>query len=378
MQLLDSEQLEYAFQLYGINRDAQARAFYTSVWETIQKAEKSRDDSSLAECVSELRGLCRDYFTLMNNWRQQEEERHEAQPCCAKARDNAKEARNLLPSYEKQFYRYALCYLELNRALIHKRAHISALSKNSSIDAAHVMEVNSSTGVLLFRAHAERTEILDKRLRMDRVRAVLTHFDPLMERLGDLLPRHFGHDAGDHVITRFKGALRKERFQDACDMVRPWPEKIQSLALEIIDMATTHANDLRAQDGLMLHSGELSLIGAFLKGDEAKANAILEKYNIPYMVFQYRNLIRLGYQLGRIGSLESLIIQHAKLLSLAARPHNDPDNAQSQEQAVLAPVRGLMQDRFRTLGAIFDEMETTLSILEKLIAATRDYMARSG
>ena len=125
----------------------------------------------------------------------------------------------------------------------------------------------------------------------------------------------------------------------------------------------------------MLHTGELSLITSFLKSDEARVNAFLDKFNVPYMVFQYKNLIHQGYLLGRIGSIEGLIIQHAKLLSLASRPHNDPAYAHIQEQTILVPARDQMQGRFKMLGAIFNEMETTISVLEKIVAISREYQA---
>ena len=146
------------------------------------------------------------------------------------------------------------------------------------------------------------------------------------------------------------------------------------LARIVVAAIRYNAPQLKVHEGIVLHSGELSLPSSILKGDENKVHDFLEKHNVPYMVFQYRGLLHLGYLLGRVGSLEGLIIQHAKLTSLSARPQADQDYAKTQQQAVLLPVRALIERGFPTLGAIFNDMETTLAVLEKLISQTRDYM----
>ena len=375
MQLLDSEQLEYAFQLYGINRDAQARQFYTRLWKLIQTAEKIRDLAELSKCEQKLRHLCLSYFSDMAEWRALESEQFETLPCCPSSRNNARESSLILPAFEKQFFRYALCYMELNRALIQIRAKLSNIAKDYNIDTMDILQVNHATGALLERAHKERLKIMEDRLRLNRVKSVLHQLDPLMEGTGEALPRYFGSNKGDHQLTLFKGALRKQKFAEARKIIKAWQyDKLSLLAYRAVDLCQKNAGELKAQDGLMLHSGELSLIHAFLKNDEDRANQFLEKFNLPYMVFQYKNLIHLGYLLGRVGTLEGLIVHHAKLVSLAARLHNDPDQAQIQEQSVLVPARAQMQGRFRTLGAIFNDMETTIAILEKLFSKTHEYM----
>lgn len=373
MQLLDSEQLEYAFAVHGISRETQARRFYADLWGLIQGAEKIRDPLSLSKTETAMRRLCRDYFLLMHVWEEEEADRHDDIAPCAASQANSREARTLLSAFEKNFVRYALCYLELNRALIQSRNTLSHFARDYPMDdMAKKMDVNHATGLLLQRAHRERAAITEKRLRLDRVRELLRHFDPLMELLGADLPRLMG-PAGDHELILFKGALRQGKFDDARTIAACWTHDwLKHTGNAVITMAEKNAGELKAQDGLMLHSGELTLITMFLRNDEAKINRFMDKYNVPYMLFKYQNLLHQGYMLGRIGSIEALIIQHAKLLSLAARPQSDPDAAKSQEDAVLVPARAL-QGRFKTLPAIFDEMETTLAILEKLFSQTREY-----
>ena len=378
MQLLDSEQLEYAFAVHGISREAEARRFYADLWGMIQRAEKIRSPLELSKIEADVRRHCTSYFSLMHLWQEEEADLHDGENECVLSKDNTREARVLLPSFEKHFVRYALCYLELNRALIQVRASIANIARDYDLsDMSKHLKINHATGALLQRAHRERKTIMEKRLRLERAHTLLQHFDPLMELLGEGLPRLMGHDKGDHELTLFKGALRKSHFDGARALISHWPHDwLKETATTVITLAERHAPDLKAQDGLMLHSGELALIGMFLKSDEARINQFMAKYNIPYMVFRYQSLIHQGYLLGRIGSIEGLIIQHAKLLSLAARPQADTDAAKVQEQAVLVPARAL-QGRFKTLTAIFDEMETTLSILEKLITQTREYMAHT-
>ncbi len=378
MQLLDSEQLEYAFSVHGISRETQARRFYTDLWAVIQRGEKAQNPLELSKAQTEIRHLCAAYFNLMHQWQCDEADSIDDIDECTASRDNVREARVVLPSFEKQFIRYALCYLELNRALIQVRASLADISRDYNFnDMAKHLKINHATGALLQRAHRERKTIMEKRLRLDRVRTLLQHFDPLMELLGADLPRLLGQERGDHELTLFKGALRQKNFQKARGIASNWPHDwLKNTGTTVATMAERHVEELQAQDGIMLHSGELTLITMFLKADESRINQFMTKYNIPYMVFKYRNLIHQGYLLGRIGSIEALIIQHAKLLSVAVRPQSDTDIAKAQEQAVLVPARAL-QGRFKGLGAIFDEMETTLAILEKLFVQTRDYMAHT-
>jgi len=378
VQLLDSEQLEYAFQLHGITLEAQARQFYANVWGTIQRAEKARDQKTISEFESELRSHHQSYFATVHEWRLEEEERNEGKSCCALSRENAREAHANIPLFEKQFLRYAMCYLELNRALIRTRVQISTLAQDCNLDdPSMIMSINHGTGALLSRAHKERHAIMEKRLRIERARSILQVSDPIMEELGADLPHAMGLE-GDHQLTLFKGALRKSDFAKAEKIASTWKSsRLAATGRILTAIIRRNAGELTAQDGLMLHSGELSLITAFLRGDEAKINDFMNKHNVPYMVFQYKNLIHLGYTLGKIGSIEGLIIQHAKLVMLAARPHADADYAKTQEQTVLMPARALLQSKFTTLGAIFDEMETILIVLEKLFAQTKDYMAHT-
>jgi hypothetical protein len=377
LQLLDSEQLEYAFAAHGISRETQARRFYADLWILIQTAEKIHDPLSLSKIETNLRRLCRDYYGLMHIWQEEEADRHDDTEPCAASQENSREARALLSAFEKNFVRYALCYLELNRVLIQSRKTLSHFARGYSVNnITKKLDVTHETGPLLQRAHCERKVIMEKRLRLDRVRELLRDFDPLMESLGGDLPRLMGH-AGDHELILFKGALRKRKFDDARAIISRWAHAgLRQTGAALTAMAEKNADELQAQDGLMLHTGELPLITMFLQADEAKVNHFLDKYNVPYMIFKYQALLHQGYMLGRIGSIEALIIQHAKLLSLAARPQTDPAAAKAQEDAVLVPARAL-QDRFKTLPAIFDEMETSIAILEKLFSQTREYMAHT-
>jgi hypothetical protein len=376
VQLLDSEQLECAFQLHGITLETQARQFYTNIWATIQSAEKAHDQASLTRHGRTLRVLCRSYFSLMREWQSEEAERHEHEVCGTSSHGNSLEARDAVPLFEKQFFRYTLCYLELNRALIQVRGQISSFAGDYNLDdQTLLLKVNHGTGALLARAHKERRDILEKRLRIERARTLLRASDPLMEELGADLPRLLGAE-GDRQLTLFKGALRQSDFGRAESIARSWKnDHLQASGAVIASIVCRNAKDLKAQDGLLLHSGELSLISVFLKGDERRIDDFMNKHNIPYMIFLYRNLIHQGYLLGHIGSLEGLIVQHAKLVSLAARPQKDNDHARIQERAVLMPVRDLLQGKFTTLGTIFDGMETTLKVLAGLFMQTREYLA---
>lgn len=378
MQLLDSEQLEFAFQLHGITLEAQARRFYTDLWQVIQDAERASDIGDLQDKSQEIRKLCRSYFALVADWRDEQQDLHTEQD--TSSHDLMIEASLQIPPFEKQFIRYALCYMELNRALIRGRARISFLSKEQNIDEAAIkdLDVNTGTGVLLDRAHTEIRDLTAKRRRLQAMRAILKSTDALMEDLGAALPSVMGPE-GDRQLTLFKGVLRRLEFERAQNLARSWrPAPVRKTALWVARFFLEHRADLAIQDGLVLHSGELSLPLTVLASDERKVRAFLDTHNLPYMLFRYRSLLHLGYLLGQIGSIENLIIQHAKLSSVAAKPANDPDQARRARQTVLMPVKKLLDTQFRSLGAIFNEMEITQAALDRLFSQTRNYMASLG
>lgn len=373
LQLLDSEQLEFAFQLHGITLEAQARRLYTDLWQVIQDAERISDARELQDKTQEIRKLCHAYFALVADWRAEQNEIPSGQFDHSLMAD----AHAALIPFEKQFVRYALCYMELNRALIRGRARISFLSKGQLADDALTkdIDVNTGTGVLLDRAHAEMRDLTDKRQRLERMRDLLKASDPLMENLGAVLPAVMGPE-GDRQLTLFKGALRRGEFERAQNLARAWrPESIRAAGLQAAVFFTNRRAELSIQDGLVLHSGEVSLPLTIMDSDERKVRTFLDKHNLPYMLFRYRGLIHLGYLLGQIGSIEHLVIQHAKLSSLASRPQTDADQARRARQTVLVPVKKLLDSQFPTLGAIFNEMEITQAALDRLFSQTRNYMA---
>lgn len=378
MQLLDSEQLELAFQLHGVTLEAQARRFYADLWHTIQSAEKASDADGIASQERKLRNLCQSYFALVREWRMEREESLEDAPACTTSRDNVREASMVLESFEKQFYRYVLCYMELNRSLIRTRAKIAHFARDHNIEEyAKGMDVNHATGELIDRTHKELGHLQQKRFRLDQMRTLLQASDPLMEEIGRDLPRIMGAE-GDRQLTLLKGALRKGMFTRAEDIVAKWQnDHLRATGRIIVAILRQHYADLKMQDGILLHSGELSLPYSMLKGEEARARDFLDKHNVPYMVFQYRSLLHLGYLLGRIGSIEGLIIHHAKLASLSTRLHEDADYAKAQQQAVLLPARVLLESRFSTLGTIFNDMETTMATINHFVSQTRNYLAHT-
>lgn len=373
MQLLDSEQLEFAFQRHGITLEVQARRFYGDVWQVIQEAERVRDGAGLQEKTKTIRALFRSYFDLVADWRVEQLDSCETPDLSG--RELMPEMQALLPSFEKQFCRYALCYMELNRVLIRGRSQISLLSKACSFDEKSAgLEINHGTGILLDRAHAEMRELVQKRKRLEHMRAFLKTSDVLMENLGAALPRVMGPE-GDRQLTLFKGALRRLEFERAQRLVCQWPTGVlRSAGQSALSLFAQRRDDLGILDSLVLHSGEVSLPLTILASDERKLRSFLDKHNLPYMLFHYRNLIHLGYQLGRIGSLEGLIIQHAKLSSLAARPQTAPDQVRRARYAVIMPAKALLENGFPTLGPIFNEMEMTQTVLDRLFSQTREYM----
>lgn len=77
---------------------------------------------------------------------------------------------------------------------------------------------------------------------------IAAFFNPLMETLGADLPRLLGQGEGDHQLTLFKGALRKQMFEKARAAVAAWKfDSLKNIGFTIINYVQKNADELRAR-----------------------------------------------------------------------------------------------------------------------------------
>lgn len=383
MRLLDTESLTCALQNSGISIDREAESFYSDLWSLIKSAENITDDTGMAAVEKELRQLCRSYFRNAGRWvRDMRAQQGEANSC-ALGRRLQGEAEILRPAFEKRLRRYVLCYMHLNRALVRARRDMKGIIRDDdnehSVPAG--LEISDSTGLLLARAWHQKKELTAKRERLLRAQSTLGDMDSRFSALQKSLQRAMGRRGGEKAYTAFHGALRKgdEGKVRAClDSWRQIAAAAAASGWDIFHVVQKHASDLAVYDGYILDTSEIKLIFSFLADDEERVDRFLDKYNLAYMAYKFKHLLQLGYRLGQIGSLEGLLVLHARTIGGIAHPLSDIAQARRYESDILSKVIYLVRNGFSDLPHIFDDMEVTAQQLRVLCDQTRTGWALRG
>ena len=371
MRLLDSESLEAAMQNSGVDLDLDARDFYTDIWNLIKASERLAHDTDVLDAERNLRDLCHRYFEKSGTWLAEEDKRNLHRPACPEARILAMEAQGIHKEFEKKFYRYLLCYLYLNRALVISRAKMKAVAEDSEeLVRAEGKQTSDSTGFLLKRALKEKRKILEKRHRLIKAQNILeeikTHFEFLESNLMHVL----GRLKADRHLTVFTASLRQGDFRQAETATGFWRSRqhprVQESGQKVIKLLQENQQELAVHGGYVLDPSELRLIFSLSMAEEQRVDQFIDKYALPHMAHKLKSLLTLGYRLGKIGSIEGLLGLHAKLISGIARPSEDVSHAKRYEEDVLGKVQFLLQSGFNDLPKIFDEMEVTFDFLRFL------------
>lgn len=369
MRLLDTESLQSAIVHSGITLDLDIHDFYGDLWRLIKTAETVERDADMLALEKELRGVFHEYYRQTGRWLFEQEMLHADKETDPAWRYQAMKARDTLIPFQKQLQRYVLCYMHINRALIRSRQEIDNIGKLYPLEESHSrLKVNEATGMLVARAFRQKKMMMDKRQRLTALSHVLnelqTAFAALRTDLFMILPA----ETVERAYVSFRAALRQGHFDEARRIAHEWQDKrlilnpsgqkiVAMNADRIIYLVTQHAEGLKVQDGYMMEPSDIALLFSFLKADEARVDKFLRKYMLPFMTHKLKQLLAVAYRLGRIGSLEGLLVIHARLLGGLARPMEDMAQIKRYEEEVAGRAAFLVQSGFPDLSHIFHEAE---------------------
>lgn len=380
MRLLDTESLQSAIMHSGITLDLDIHDFYGDLWRLIKTAETVARDPDMHALEKELRTVFGEYYRQTGRWLFEQEIAFADKETDPAWRYQAMKARDTLIPFQKQLQRYVLCYMHLNRALVRSREEIENIAKLYPLEETHArLKITDATGMLVARAFRQKKTMMDKRERLTALSNVLHQlegaFSTLRADLYMILPAH----AVERAYVAFRAALRQEKFADARRIADEWQDKrlilnpsgqkiVGMSADKIIALMTAHADGLRVQDGLMMEPSDIALLFSFLKADEARVDKFLRKYMLPYMTYKLKQLLAIAYRLGRIGSLEGLLVLHARLLGGLARPMDDIAYIKRYEEEVAGRAAFLVRSGFPDLAHIFNEAEIVFDQIRVLFS----------
>jgi len=384
---LQTESLESAFQKHGISIDVEARHFYNDVWALIKLAEDIRDDSDMLALDKRLRQMCQRYFAEMRRWTDQTKAKYPKTKWCKEGRQCQREAADLMEDFEKLFHKYMLFYMHLNRHILNCR---KGLKKISADFEAHKFikteDLQDTAGHLINRAYKEKKRLIQKRERLVHVQSVLSEMDGLFDNIRQALISILGHREADQAYTSFRAALRKGDFKRAEAAMERWSSRkrpigasreyrrammtVQHDGTKIICLIKNNLKDLEVKDGYILNLSEINLIFSFMMSDEERVNRFLEKYNYPFMILKFRQLLKLAYKLGQMGSIETMLVLHAKLATGQAHPIETAAQAQKYDQEILQKTGYLTRKTLPEMPGLFDSMEMTAEQIHLMIRET--------
>lgn len=369
MRLLDTESLQSAIVSSGITLDLDIHEFYGDLWRLIKRAEEVEKDSGMVTLEKELRTLFREYYRQTGAWLFEQEIAMADKVADNAWRYQAMKARDQLIAFQKQMQRYVLCYMHLNRALVRSRVEIDRIAKlYPHEESRRAIQISDVTGMLVARAFRQKKTMMEKRARLEALSGVLlelqNNFAALRQDLFLILPA----DMVERSYIAFRAALRQGNFAEARLLANQWHgqdgllnptgHKIVAMSADrILSLVMTHAEGLKVQEGYMLEKSEIALLFSFLKADEARVDSFLRKYMLPLLGYKLKQLLGVAYRLGRVGSLEGLLVTHARLLGGLARPMEDMGQIKRYEEEVVTKAAYLVRHSFPDLPHIFNECE---------------------
>lgn len=380
MRLLDTESLHSAIVHSGITIDLDVHDFYGDLWRLIKRAEEIEKDSDMQPLEKELRACFREYYRQTGAWLFEKDLALSDTVTDPAWRFQAMKARDQLIALQKQMQRYVLCYMHLNRALVRARAEIDVIAKLYPHEQPNrAIQITDVTGMLVARAFRQKKEMMDKRTRLTALSGVL---DELQDRFANLRNDLFmllPAETVERSYVAFRAALRQGQFDEAHAMVYEWSRQGGMLsasahkaiipnAQTIVDRITAHADGLKVQDGYTLEKSDIALLFSFLKADEARVDSFLRKYMLPLLGYKLKQLLGVAYRLGRIGSLEGLLVMHARLLGGLARPMDDIAQIKRYEEEVVTKTAYMIRHGFPDLPHIFNECEVVFEQIRTLFA----------
>lgn len=356
---------------------------FLNIWDTIKQAETARGEDDLMVFHKLIKQQHREYIRRTDEWlmgRQAFARPSELENEAAiKIR-----ASELKPTFERGLYRYTLCFLYLNRLLIHAKRDITKTMKTLEAQPPKDFpSVNHNIGFLLKRAYTEKKKLLQRKEKLTRMTSCLKQLERHFGELEASLMSYLGHETGDRVYTAFRGALRHMHFEMARKKIahaikehtlkkghlfcKDRSTEILSLSKAIVDLLETNIDDLKREEDMALDSSELRLLFTLLHTSETRVNKFIDKYTAPYLAFQFQFLLKQAFRLGQIGSFERLFSLHQSLIKGTVTAYQRQKDLHDYESDVLRRAEYTLSSGMTTIPDIFDQIEAAENQLRQVL-----------
>lgn len=360
---------------------------FLKIWEIIKEAERTTGDDSLTALHKKMKAQHQSYINAVNRWLSTKE--LDDQERSAEEAKTRVKAAALKPRYEKLLYRYCLCYMYLNRHLIHLRKDIETLLRHvpSRKGAGHTgLKIQDNVGFLLRRAYREKQRFVAERAQLENMHTLLKELAPLFAGLKTALSALKGKEQGDRAYTAFRAYLRQGQVEKAHSLAASWAQgqpglapfttasktqTVQQYSQSILAAYTAHGDALRHGAQMALDVDDIRVMSSFVRISEERIDTFLQKYSLPFIEFKYKILLKQAYRLGTIGNFEKLFALHENIILGLADTGKDARALQAYEGTVLRPAEYILHLGASSLTDIFEQMDAAVAELKALLHSIR-------
>ena len=361
-------------------------AHFLDLWDIIKRAESARDDESVMAHQSALKKCHRAYTSKIDGWL--EDHKLDLENLSPEDKHTKLKAHDIRKRFERGIYKYSLCYMYLNRYLIHARKDLNDLLNHiphQKKSNPGTIQIQDNVGFLLRRAYREKFKFMAQREKLERMKTVLLELDPLFLKLECALYDVFGKARGKRAYRSFRASIRQINLDAAEALCAKWvlldkprfgyheqsKKDLKNIGHQIIKYYTAHEDDLLSQNQFVLNVSDLRIMSSFITVGEERVDMFIQKYSLPYLGYKFKFMLKQAYRLGAIGNFEKLFLLYERLVHGMAFPMDTAADVQKYEGEVLRQVEYIMSSGVSNIPDILDQTEEATEQIRYLLGSVR-------
>lgn len=336
---------------------------YLNIWDIIKRAEVTSNEEVVMRLQKKLKAAHKKFTRDVESWIKNQS------PLDISGQERAlkREAESLRKQFEYGLFRYALTYLHLNRHILRSRHRLEKIIKKIPKEKkSRQVEISGNVGFLLHRAYKDKAAFVAERKKREAQKTILIE----LEKEFIILASH----VKARSLTRFRGFIRKGKWDEAQALASQWPLKCRQVAQNILKTYDRQHNILQHKDQYLLETQDIVLLSSFSHVVEARIDSFIEKYSLPYIEHKFIHLLKQAYRLGQVGNFETLFTLYEKLILGIAKPLQDERRIKLYEGETLRPATHKAGALFPNLPDILTEADNTAYELEKLLQALESFI----
>ena len=297
-----------------------------------------------------------------------------------------KESLERLPEFQDYAHQVVHCFLKG----YHYKARMLRGTSQAKNRLGNIQIDNpGEVGDVLAKKRKEKNDLGNLIDFINNARPVLDKVDQDAEKLEQSLNDVLGKDDGAAAMRGITAKLRKQDFQGAGKTARELKNKkpkglgrfksgqlpeLARQAEKLVDYYKNNSAQLFTEDSRsFLRTRELDLAETQAQKEYDMAERYLRKYYIAYLIAKRQSLEQVRERLKSMGSPESVLNQHRRLVEACGKPIADMDNAYSFEERYLVPMKQMVGDQLDEIQRVDQRLERFMNEFDSVIDDIANY-----